>query len=223
MADKKLDRVKEAQVLAAVTAASEATEGEDPEIAALRDEAEAEAQASAAPVVTPGGGVALTFEQLMQLVQAAKGHTPTYEQMVDLATKAANAGADRVKPKELTITQTERKSAFNPLGERDHPRPRLKCHMYFGSAPLGSQKEVTTLTRDEIDGLNAITPGHYRIKKTDGSTAVIEVKGQMNSNRQLDRLWILLPEGDENKNAYPPLAEFARQCGEANRVDPIVA
>jgi hypothetical protein len=94
--------------------------------------------------------------------------------------------------------------------------------MYFGSAPIGSPKEVTTLTHAEIEALNGVTPGHYRIRKMDGSQAVVEVKGQMNSNRKLDRLWIILPEGDENKNLYPPLAEFARQCVDSQRVEPVV-
>lgn len=219
------DPQREAETLATAAAVLERSEA-DPEAAALADEAadaEREAAAPAATMVGADGTVRLTFDQLMQLVKASQTAAPSYEQMVEFATKAAHAGADRIKPKELTITQTERKSAFNPEGERDNPRPKLKCHMYFGAAPLGSPKEVTTLTHAEITALNALTPGHFRIKKMDGSFMVIEVKGQVNSNRQLDRLWILLPEGDDQKNLYPPLAELAAQCGEGNRVDPVIA
>lgn len=211
---------REAEELQARAEALERVEG-DPEAAALADEAADEA----ATVVT-GGKVSLTFDQLMALMSRAQGGV-SHEQIAEIVAKATAqgmaAGADRVKPKELKISETERRSAFNPRGERDYPRPKLKCHMYFGSAPLGSPKEVTTLTHEEIAGLNALSPGHYRVKKTDGSSLVVEVKGQMNSNRQLDRLWILLPEGDENKNSYPTLAEFARQCSEDNRVRPDVA
>lgn len=211
-----------------LSAAADALERDqvDPDAAALADEAEdlaREAAQEQSPVaVGPNGTVNLTFEQLMALVKASQANAPSYEQMVELATKAAYAGADRVKPKELTIAQTERKSAYNPLGERDHPRPKLKCHMYFGSAPLGSPKEVTTLTREEIDALNQLTPGHYRITKMDKSKMVVEIKGQLNSNRQLDRLWILLPAGDDQQNLYPGLADFARQCTDENRVNEAV-
>lgn len=217
MADKKRER--ETEELTARAARAEAADV-DPEAAALADEA---ADAAPAAVVMSGGNISLTFDQLKELLGGRQQLSP--EQLVEMATKAAMAGADRVKPKELTIAQTDRKSAFNPEGERLNPRPKLKCHMYFGSAPIGSPKEVTTLTHAEITALNQITPGHYKIKKHDGSSSVIEVKGQMNANRQLDRLWILLPEGEDNaqKNGYPGLAAFAQQCCEANRVQPEVA
>jgi hypothetical protein len=203
----------EAEMLDGAAAQMEASEVSPDDLMAA-DEAE-DAQA-AVPVV--GGPINLTFAQLKELLGANQGLSA--EALVDMATKAAMAGADRIKPKELSTTQVARKSAFNPDGDRDHPRPKLKCHMYFGSAPLGSPKEVTTLTHAEIVALNGLTPGHYRIRKMDGTRMVVEVKGQMNSNRQLDRLWILLPEGDDQKNLYPPMADFASQCVEANRVQP---
>lgn len=213
-------RTRDAATLTATEAAvidRETTELSPEDIEAAEQAKEAQ---ETAPVMQ-GGVINLTFAQLKELLQGNQGLTP--EQLVEMATKAAMAGADRVKPKELTIAQTERKSAYNPLGDRDHQRPKLKCHMYFGSAPLGSPKEVTTLTHPEIAALNALVPGHYRVRKMDGSYRVIQVKGQVNSNRQLDRLWVLLPEGDDQQNLYPPLADLAAQCCEANRVTPEVA
>lgn len=44
-------------------------------------------------------------------------------------------------------------SAYNPLGERDHPRPRLKRPCYFLGVPL----DAPNLDREEIDLLNAFT------------------------------------------------------------------
>ncbi len=221
-------RQLEAEELAARAEKGEANEVDlDALIAAEEAEqvaAETAAVVPSAAAVQGGAPIAMTFEQIMTLVREMKGTGPTPEQLVDMATKAAMAGADRVKPKELKISETEQKSAFNPLGEKNHPRPKLKCHMYFGSAPLGSPKEVTTLTHAEIAALNNLTPGYYRIRKMDGSHGVVEVKGQVNSNQQLDRLWILLPQGDDAKNMYPPLASFAEQCNDGNRVsNPLVA
>jgi hypothetical protein len=43
-------------------------------------------------------------------------------------------------------------SAYNPLGERDHPRPQLRRPVYF----LGAQFEQQTLTLQEIETLNQI-------------------------------------------------------------------
>lgn len=43
-------------------------------------------------------------------------------------------------------------STYNPLGERDHPRPMLRRPVYF----LGAALEQQTLTLEEIDALNQI-------------------------------------------------------------------
>lgn len=173
---------------------------------------ERNAETKAAPAV------ALTFDQLKELLAEAKGSSISPTELAQIAASAAAEGAAKAKMPENK--QAPMVSAFNPLGERDHPRPALRCWMYFGSAPIGSPRENHTLTVEEIIALNAVMPGHYRITKMDGSQAVIEVRGQMNSNRELERLWILLPEGDEQRNLYPRLADFAAQCVDANRVQP---
>ena len=48
-------------------------------------------------------------------------------------------------------------SVYNPLGERDHPRPPLKCPMFLGPYPLEEQ----TLLLKEITYLNQLEPGTY--------------------------------------------------------------
>jgi len=212
-------RRAEEQKTAARMAASIAAEASEKS----PEDIDAEDAQDVAAMATPATGMPLTFEQMLALFKAAGANQMSPEAIAQIATTAAAAGAERIKPKELTISQTERKSAYNPLGEKNHPRPKLKCHMYFGSAPLGSPKEVTTLTMDEILALNALTPGHYRITKMDRSTRIIEVRGQMNSNLELDRLWILLPSGDDQQNLYPPLAELVQQCNDDNRTTPSVA
>jgi hypothetical protein len=174
---------------------------------ARRDEQEQDAQ----PMVN------LTFEQLKELLAEAKGTT------LDVAEIAKAVAEGTAKAQIPEDKNPPRISAFNPLGERDHPRPKLKCWFYFGSAPIGSPKENHTLTRAEIDALNGMTPGHFRITKMDQSTVVVEVRGQVDANRNIERLWLVLPEGDDQKNLYPPLADFAAQCSEANRVQPVLA
>ena len=94
-------------------------------------------------------------------------------------------------------------------------KAKLKCRMYFGSAPIESQ----TCTPTEIDSLNRLTPGAYRVTKTDGARTVVDVTGQVNANRQIERLWIVIPKDDENKNGYGPnLSYLADQCVDENRV-----
>jgi hypothetical protein len=166
---------------------------------------------------SPETNISLSFGQLKELLDTARGAagsiSPT--EVADIAAQAATkARRPENNPGPLI-------SDFNPDGERDHPRPPLRSTMYFGSSPIGTPQDNSQLTTDEIQALNTVTPGYYNITKMDGSKVVIEVRGRVNSNRKLERLWFLLPEGDEDKNLYPPLAEFARQCAEDHRVDPV--
>lgn len=165
---------------------------------------------------SPEGKIALTFDELKDLLSQNSAPPIAATQMAEIAAQAA------AKTRRPENESAPLQSTLNPAGERDQPRPKLRATVYFGSAPVGTPNDNTQLTADEITAINAITPGYYSIAKMDGSKAVIEVKGQVNSNRELERLWVLLPEGDEAKNLYPPLADFARQCDEAHRVNPVV-
>ena len=161
--------------------------------------------------------VVLSFGELKELMGTAQSAVGSISP-TEVADIAAQAAAKARRPENNPGPLV---SDFNPDGERDHPRPPLRSIMYFGSSPIGTPQDNSQLTTDEIQALNAVTPGYYNITKMDGSKVVIEVRGRVNSNRKLERLWFLLPEGDEDKNLYPPLAEFARQCAEDHRVDPV--
>src|SRR5688572_29577446 len=87
----------EDSVLMAAAADMEASEKSPEEI-----EAEETAREQA---MAPVGGIALTFDQLLALVRQASGSGLTPDQVAEIAVKAAHAGADKVKPKELNIQQ----------------------------------------------------------------------------------------------------------------------
>lgn len=196
----------EAAALAALTAKEQAAD----EAAAALEAADEAAMAIGvpAPAAEPAA-IALTFAQLKELLSSGQG-TVSAEQIADIA---ANAAAKAKMPENKTSPQI---SVFShPEGERDHPKAKLKCRMYFGSAPI----EAQTCTPAEIDSLNRLTPGAYRVTKTDGAKAVVDVTGQVNANRQIERLWIVIPKEDENKNGYgPSLSYLADQCCDENRV-----
>jgi len=174
----------------------------------VEDEPEETVEDKVEAVTTPA--VSLTFEQMKELFAAAQGSRVTDAQIADIAANAA------VKAKMPENKVAPGVSVFShPEGERDHPKDKLKCRMYLGSAPI----EGVTCTPAEIASLNRVSPGVYRVQKTDGSTAVVEVTGQVNANRQIERLWIMIPKEDENKNGYGrTLHELTDQLCEANRV-----
>jgi hypothetical protein len=209
---RKVAEEREQRMAAAIAAEAAEVSPED-----LDAQDEAAAAVASAPVGT-AGAVSLTFEQLKELLSVNQASAITPQMVAEIAAEAA------AKAKMPENRRPPLISDYNPLGERDHPRPKLKCHIYMGSAPVGSPRENTTLTRDEIEALNRMGPGFFRVRKMDGSNVVVEVRGQVNANRQVERLWIVPPEGDNDKNMYPPLVELATQLSnESNRVDPVIA
>ncbi len=169
--------------------------------------------------------IGLTQEQLAQLIANVQPQSPLGANATEFATALATALEDaqmKWKPHEKKVS--DGKSVYNPEGERISPNPKLKCHIYSGSYPIGDPRDNKTLTRKEVEALNTLTPGYFRIKKLDRTEVVIEIKGQVNANQEIERLWILYPAGDSQKNLYPPIDELCLQCNDANRTsNPLVA
>jgi hypothetical protein len=76
------------------------------------------------------------------------------------------------------------KSHFNPLGERDHPRDELKCQMFWA----GYKMTKDNLRQSEIELLNRIDPGVYRVTKADGRTIPFTVVARTDDTGKLDRM-----------------------------------
>ncbi len=76
-------------------------------------------------------------------------------------------------------------SVFNPAGDVARPRPELRCKMFWTGVPL----EQSTLTYDEIERLNKLTPGAYRCMKGDGTPFEIRVEAERDTaTGQVDKL-----------------------------------
>lgn len=151
---------------------------------------------------------ALTYEQLKGLIEAGKTPSITKE---DLAVLAPRKPENAVSPGVSVFSY--------PEGELVKPKPKLKCKMWIGGGPI----EHGTVTPEEIEALNAMTPGKYRIELTDGAMAYIEVKGQIGANGAIEKLWILIPEEFPNKNGFGKLTTLVRQFTDANRVETAAA
>lgn len=134
-----------------------------------------------------------------------------------LATAMANATAKTMRPENKVAPKV---SAYNPEGIE---KPRLKCAMYQGGSPIGHGNQTQTLTVEEIHALNTLEPGEYAIEKLDGSPSRITIRAQYDANAEIQKLFILYPEGDEHKNLFPSLVNLCRQCVPAARKTPKVA
>ncbi len=107
--------------------------------------------------------------------------TAAFERMaaaqLEGATRVANA-TDRARAAERpsNIT-TPMISCFNLRGDKDFPKPPLKCRMF-----LPWEAEHESLTREEVELLNLLEPGEYAVRRNDGTKVKITVR----ANYKLD-------------------------------------
>lgn len=157
--------------------------------------------------------IALSFEQLKELL----GTRSEGLNQADLVKAVAEGAAKARKPENPVHPGI---SVFShPEGEEANPKAKLKCRMFIGGGPI----EQGTVTPTEIAALNAMTPGFYRIKRADESETVIEVRGQVNANKELERLWIVINSEDPDRNGFGTLTRMVTQFTEANRVQTVAA
>lgn len=157
------------------------------------------------------GRITLTVDELKDLLQSPRAQEGLSQ--TDLIAAVAEGAAKAHKPEN---PESPGISVYSyPEGELKHPKPRLKCDMFIGSAPL----ERSTLTPTEIEILNTMEPGHYTVRRADESTAVIEVRARRDSNQQIDRMWIVINAEDPDRNGFGTLTKLASQFVDANRVN----
>ncbi len=110
----------------------------------------------------------------------------------------------------LELMQTPRISHYNPLGDRDHPRPALvdaagkpRKTLFCGSDLTDMQDRMT---REEIEALNAITQD-CELQKPGGKWTA-----RIRHNGTTEELHIELPMG--NKDVYlhfPPVLQICQE------------
>jgi hypothetical protein len=165
--------------------------------------------------------VTLTTEQFQQLLQAATGGGSN----AGLA-EAISQGMKDAKEPIPENKVTDRKSAFNPLGDRAYPRSGLlKCRMFWGAIDDSPDRKVQRshemeddmLTLWEILALNMIQPTEQVIKRLDKAAMPVKVEAKMNqSTGELMQIIVAFPlavigKRGENKNMVPDLTDVVYQ------------
>lgn len=77
----------------------------------------------------------------------------------------------------------------NPKGDRDDPKPKLQCAMYFCGFPL----EIDCLDPEEVALLNKVKPGRYFVTKPDGTKMKFDVLPREDDLGKLERLDLNMP------------------------------
>jgi hypothetical protein len=151
------------------------------------------ADAPAAPVLDPA---------MMALVQAlaqtmAQGQLATAQ-----AIREQNGPRDNPMGSPLI-------SEFNPAGDRDHPRPDLRCPVTF----CGAECPRDCFTVEEIDLINTLEAGVWSVQKSDGTMArfaVVPTVDQATGTWTKLDLSVDAKDHDSNKN-WPPLVQMLAQ------------
>ena len=96
-------------------------------------------------------------------------------------------------------------SVFNPRGERDHPRPALRCKTFQNSIPV----DHDTLTWEEIEALNALPPGDFKVAKANGKRIPFAVKfTKANDGETLEKVELSYPCKDDDRHDHRGLFEY---------------
>lgn len=104
----------------------------------------------------------------MAMLQLAEGLKSIKEGQLEAARIVANMQRQTTAPENKFTPDV---SVFNPRGEKDFPRPKLRCD-YFLPWPIrvSSSEE---LTREEIELLNLVEAGEHTVVRADGSKVKI--------------------------------------------------
>ena len=160
--------------------------------------------------------VAFTPDQFSSLIEAIRGNqTDRVEVEAEIHARALKK---QMSPQNDTCPQI---SPFNPLGDRNHPRPRLKCAFFLGPYPL----EPETLSVKELTLMNKLEPGQYEVTKADGQMVIFIVIPRYHMDgRTLDKITIGFPCADsEQRQNYPPFGQMLREVVDQIEVKQLTA
>lgn len=120
---------------------------------------------------------------------------------------------DRIKRDMPENKQSPGISVYSyPEGDHIHPKPPLKCKMFW----VGYELTTETLTPLEVELLNRLEAGEYRVTKTDGSDIPFNVQATKNqSTNALEKLVIWFPcKGDQKHNHHSMTAYLQQALGD---------
>ena len=221
---KKYQAAKTAQAAADQAAAEQA---EAPAVEAARDVADedrvpnipAPPSSRDLPVASPAATVSQAdfLAAISLLIQEMRGtdNSESKERLV-LETERLLLEQERVKREMPENKQSPGISVYSyPEGELAHPKEPLKCKMFW----VGYEMKTDTLTPIEVQLLNRLTPGDYRVTKADGVQVPFKVAAKysdrvdpITSQFVLDELAVWFPSKDEHRQNHGSMVSYLQQA-----------
>jgi len=101
-----------------------------------------------------------------------------------------------------------RKSVYSyPEGDRERPRQKFKCRMYW----VGFDLDHDTTTAEEIELLNQFEPGDYKFHRIGGAPEALTVSGEKNGSGKLTKLEFMFAS-KEQRDTLPPMLWMLRDA-----------
>lgn len=199
--------------------------GEDIDL--TEDEAKYYAEDVPAPpaVETPVSAPAMsvTVADIQAIVRAAVEASASGNQAIADSVTAGIAQARKAIP-EGTDQSYHQISVLNPLGEKDHPRPGLRCEFFLGTKD--AKTGVVTrnypwvaddLTANEQIALNTLEPMAKTIDLLDGTHVKVELLPTRDAlTNEITRMVLVIPQfviekKSQHKNMLPNLCHIVEQ------------
>jgi hypothetical protein len=150
------------------------------------------------------------------------------ERMLEFQERQLAIQEGQLKVQQDQLKQTESKSkkspalvsAFNPQGQKDYPMPALKCEVFM---PFSQAPGTHGFDYEEVELINRIQPGEYRIEMKDESILTVTVVGPINGTTgKVESLRFAGPWDPEakmfaplytrdNKEQFPGIKSMCRQ------------
>ena len=159
---------------------------------------------------TPQADVASAIVMMTEILKELKSsHTGRDDGSIELLRQGVEAlvKSEAGRPKENMYYPGI--SSMNPEGELKRPRAELRCKMMW----VGHKLTKEALTHMEIDLLNKVQPGHYRVTKADGSTIPFDVDATIDREGRLERIAFRFPcKNTEDRHSHMPMTSYLREA-----------
>ena len=130
------------------------------------------AQADPAPPISASDFL-VAMQQLIAAIKTTDD--PHAKERALLEAERLTLEHERLKREMPENKQAPGISAYSyPEGDLAHPKPDLKCKIYW----IGYELQTDTLTPGEIDLLNRLQPGEFRVTKSDGTAIPFKVEAK---------------------------------------------
>ena len=170
-----------------------------------------------APESAPPAPKASTADLLAKMVELlaeirTSPAAPSDKERLALEAERLLLEQERVKREMPENKQAPGISVYSyPEGDLKHPKPALKCKMFW----VGYELNTDTLKPVEIDLLNKLSAGEFRVMKSDSTVIPFRVSAKHNDRFQLEELSVWFPcKGDHRHNHGSMISYLQQALGE---------